>query len=118
MNIEEYRNFCLSMKGVSEGMPFDDKTLVFFVKGKMFSLTDIDTFDFINVKCDPEKAMELREHYPAVTPGYHMNKKHWNTVIMDGSVPDELIMRWIEDSYRLVVAKLPKKVQKELFENK
>jgi predicted DNA-binding protein (MmcQ/YjbR family) len=108
MNIEEFRNYCISKKGVTESFPFDETTLVFKVMGKMFALTDtLDKFS-INIKCDPEKAVELRERYPAVTPGYHMNKKHWNTVNIDGSVSDELLFRWIDESYDLIVSKLPK----------
>ncbi|HEU4471692.1 MAG TPA: MmcQ/YjbR family DNA-binding protein [Flavisolibacter sp.] len=109
MDIEAYREYCLSLTGVTEGFPFDERTLVFYVKGKMFALTDVDAFSSINLKCDPELAVELRERYAAVRPGYHMNKKHWNTVEIDGSVPDRLIRQWIRDSYDLVVAKLPKK---------
>lgn len=114
MNIETYREFCLSLKGAEEGLPFDEKTLVFSVKGKMFSLTNIDTFELINVKCDPEKALELREQYAAVIPGYYMNKKHWNSIKMDNTVSDALIKEWIVNSYHLVVAKLPVKVRKTL----
>ena len=114
MNIEEYRNYSLSLKGTTEGFPFDEKTLVFYVKNKMFALTGVDTFNGINIKCNPEKAIELREQYEAVKPGYHMSKKHWNTVAMDGSIPPQLIKEWIKDSYDLVVSKLPKKVQAEL----
>lgn len=104
------------MKGTEEGLPFGEETLVFKVMGKMFALTDIGSFASVNLKCDPEKAVELREQHAAVIPGYHMNKKHWNTVLMDGTVPDRLVKEWIDDSYRLVVASLPKKTQKELEE--
>ncbi len=114
MNIESFRTYCLSFKGTEEGMPFGDHILVFKVMGKLFALTDIDAFESINLKCDPEEAMELRERYDAVIPGYHMSKKHWNTVIMDGSIPDALVKTWIEKSYRLVVSSLTKKVQAEL----
>lgn len=115
MNIEEYRTFCLSLKGAEEAMPFDDKALVFYVKGKMFSLTNsVDTFDMINVKCDPEEALELREQYAAVIPGYHMNKKHWNTIQLDHSIGDKQIQEWIKNSYHLVVSNLPKKIQEAL----
>ncbi len=107
MNIEEFRDYCLSKKGVNESFPFDDVTLVFKVMGKMFALTDTEDDFTINLKCDPEKAIDLREHYPSVIPGYHMDKKHWNTVIIDGMVPDELLKEWIDDSYNLVVSKLP-----------
>jgi predicted DNA-binding protein (MmcQ/YjbR family) len=114
MNIEELRDYCLSLKATEEGLPFDDNTLVFYVKRKMFCLADIEDFESINLKCDPEEAVLLRERYPTVTPGYHMNKKHWNTVKMDGSIPDAQIKEWIKNSYQLVVAGLPKKVQREL----
>lgn len=102
MNIESLREYCLSRKGVTEGFPFDENTLVFKVGGKMFLLTDLEDSFTINVKCDPEKAVELREQYEAVQPGYHMNKKHWNTVAIDGSVPDEILLSWIDASYDLV----------------
>lgn len=80
----------------------------------MFALADVTLFESINLKCDPEQAAELREQYPAVQPGYHMNKKHWNTVQMDGSLPDKLVKNWIDNSYNLVVASLPAKVKTEL----
>ena len=91
MNIEEYRSYCLAKKGVIEEFPFDNETLVFKVAGKMFALTNVSTFASINLKCDPEKAVELRDQYPAVLPGYHMNKKHWNTILLDGSIPRKLL---------------------------
>ncbi len=108
MNIEELREYCLSKKEVTESFPFDETTLVFKVMGKMFLLTDTEGDFSINLKCDPEKAVDLRERYSSVKPGYHMNKKHWNTIYIDGSVDDGLICRWIDDSYDLVVSKLPK----------
>lgn len=111
MDIEAYRNYCLSKKGVTEELPFDDVTLVYKVKGKMFTLTDIDRFESINVKCDPLIASQLRETYAGVQPGYHMNKQHWNTITTDGSIPDRLLYSWIDDSYNLVVAGLSKKDQ-------
>ncbi|RLD53867.1 MAG: MmcQ/YjbR family DNA-binding protein [Bacteroidetes bacterium] len=114
MNIEELRNYCLSKPGVTEGFPFDETTLVFKVLGKMFALTNTDGEFSMNLKCDPQKAIELREHYPAVKPGYHMNKKHWNTIWPDDSIDDFLIYKWIDDSYDLVVSKLTK-VQKEML---
>lgn len=114
MNIEEFREYCLSKKGVTECFPFDETTLVFKVLNKMFTLTDIeDKFSF-NVKCDPGKADELRSVYPCVLPGYHMNKQQWNTVIVDGSVSDRLLKEWIDDSYDLIVAKMTKK-QKQIL---
>lgn len=115
MHIEEYRSFCLSFPGATEDLPFDENTLCFKVMGKIFSICDIDEFESINLKCDPVKAIELREIYPGlVIPGYHMNKKHWNTVSMQDSLPDERIKEWITDSYNLVVAKLPKREREVL----
>lgn len=111
MNIENFRNYCLQKAGVTEEFPFGGNTLVFKVYGKMFALTDIDLFTSINLKCDPEEAVTLREQYPAVVPGYHMNKKHWNTVMMDNTVPDTLLKSWIDHSYELVFNSLPKKVR-------
>lgn len=115
MNIEEFRNYCIAKKGVSEEFPFDEQTLVFKVLGKMFALTDVEEFEGINLKCDPEKALELREKYPAVQPGYHMNKKHWNTVVMDGSLNEKLIRQLIDHSYELVVQSLPAKTRNEFL---
>lgn len=109
MNIEELRNYCLTKKGVTESLPFDETTLVYKVMGKMFALTDTENDFSMNLKCDPEKAIELREKYPAVQPGYHMNKKHWNTIYIDGSISDVKLKSWIDDSYMLVVSSLPKK---------
>lgn len=114
MNIEEYRDYCLSLPFVTEEFPFDKNTLVFKVAGKMFALTDVESYTGINLKCDPEEAILLREEYPAVQPGYHMSKIHWNTIIMDGSIDDDLLKKWIKDSYDLVVDKLPKKLKLEL----
>lgn len=114
MNIEELRNYCLSKKGVTDGFPFDEITLVFKVMDKMFALTSIEGELSVNLKCDPEKAIELREEYDAVQPGYHMNKKHWNTVMLDGSITDEQVFLWIDDSYRLIAENLTK-AQKELL---
>ncbi len=115
MNIEELREYCISKKGVTEGFPFDESTLVFKVSGKMFALTDLVDALSVNLKCDPEKAIALREQYPCVIPGYHMNKQHWNTVIIDGSLNDTLIKEWITHSYELVVKSLTKKQQQELL---
>lgn len=114
MNIEELRDYCLSFKSVEEKLPFDESTLVFYVKGKMFCLTDIDAFDLINVKCDPEKAIMLREKFEDVIPGFHMNKKHWNSLKVRGRLSDKLIKEWIKDSYLLVVAGLPKRLREDL----
>ena len=114
MNIESFRNFCMSMKGVTEEFPFDKNTLVFKVMGKMFALTDLEAFTSVNLKCDPEKVIELQEQYPAVQPGYHMNKRHWITVLMDGSIPDRQIREWIVGSYDLVVKSLTKSQKSKL----
>ncbi len=102
-------------KGVTEEFPFDNVTLVFKVMGKIFALSDIDTFESINLKCNPEKAIELREQYSAILPGYHMNKKHWNTIEMDGSIRDTLLFQWVDDSYNLVFEALPLKHKKLLL---
>ena len=115
MNIESYRDFCLSLAAVTEEFPFDEATLVFKVMGKMFALTDVDYFKSINLKCDPQWSIELREQYEAIKPGYHMNKKHWNTVEMDGSLSDAFIKELILHSYDLVVEKLSK-VQKSTLQ--
>ncbi|MFA9289645.1 MAG: MmcQ/YjbR family DNA-binding protein [Solirubrobacteraceae bacterium] len=114
MNIEELRDFCLSLKEIEEKMPFDNETLTFSVKGKIFCLTNINKFKFINLKCDPEIAIELRETYTEVTPGYHMNKKLWNSVNTQGNIPNNLIQEWIVNSYNLVIAGLSKKIQNDL----
>ncbi|MFN3315685.1 MAG: MmcQ/YjbR family DNA-binding protein [Raineya sp.] len=115
MNLETFREYCLAKRGVREEFPFDDSTLVFKVMGKIFALTNIDQDNFsINLKCEPEKAVLLREQYEAVQAGYHMNKKHWNTILAQKSIPDNLLKEWIDNSYELVVAGLPKRLQKEL----
>jgi predicted DNA-binding protein (MmcQ/YjbR family) len=116
MNIEEFRAYCLSLKGVTEAMPFDNNTLVMKVMDKMFALADIDKFEGINVKCDPEISIELRERYNSIKAGYHMNKKHWNTIDMTGELSDVEIKHWILHSYNLVVSKLSKKEKMTLDE--
>ncbi len=113
MNIEELREYCLSKKGASECFPFDEVTLVFKIH-KMFALTNLDGDLSVNLKCDPEKAIELREKYPAVKPGYHMNKRLWNTIEIDGSISDTMIKSWIVDSYQLVFESLTKKQKEEI----
>jgi predicted DNA-binding protein (MmcQ/YjbR family) len=115
LNIESFRTFCLSKKGVTEEFPFDENTLVFKVMGKMFALTDLNSFESINLKCDPEIGVQLRERYASVLPGYHMNKKHWITVLMDNSIPDKIIKQWIENSYQLVAASLTKSLKLDLY---
>lgn len=114
MHIESFREYCLSKPHVTEEFPFDEVTLVFKVAGKMFALTGLDGDFTINLKCDPDLAIDLREKYPCVQPGYHMNKKHWNTVIIDGSVNDEKLIEWIDHSYQCVVDKMPKRMRQEL----
>ncbi|KGN82711.1 MmcQ-like protein [Porphyromonadaceae bacterium COT-184 OH4590] len=114
MNLEDLREFCLSFTGAEEGLPFDDNTLVFFVKKKMFCLVNIFDCQYITLKCAPDKAIELRELYQEVTPGYYMNKKHWNSVRIDSMLSDQLIKEWITDSYNLVIERLPKKLRQEL----
>jgi predicted DNA-binding protein (MmcQ/YjbR family) len=103
MNIEILREYCISKDDVTESFPFGDDTLVFKVAGKIFVLANLEGNLSINLKCDPSLALELRERYAAVTPGYHMNKKHWNTILVDGSVPDKEIFSWIDHSYNLVI---------------
>ena len=107
MNIEQLREYVLQKPSVTEGFPFGEDTLVFKVKEKIFLLTGLDRNPLqFNVKCDPDKAIELREAYPEnILPGYHMNKKHWNTVIADGGVPQKLLKEMIDDSYNLVSKK-------------
>ena len=100
--------------GVTEEFPFDEVTLVFKVMGKMFALTNLDGDWSLALKCDPQRAIDLREEFPAIQPGYHMSKVHWNTVLMDGSLPQKLVLEMIDDSYQLVVDKLPRKVKDEL----
>lgn len=114
MNIESFRDYCLAKPGVTEGFPFDERTLVFKVMGKMFALTNVDLFQSINLKCDPEYAIELRETFQAVKPGYHMSKKHWNTVTVEGDLTEKLLIDLIDHSYGLVVKSLTKKLRDEL----
>lgn len=114
MNVEEVRLYCLKKIGVTESFPFNDTTLVFKVLDKMFALVNLGDNQSLNLKCDPEKAIALREHYDEVLPGYHMNKKLWNTIILDGNIPDNLIKEWINDSYCLVIEKLPEKLKQKL----
>ena len=103
MLIDQLREYCLSKSDAEEGMPFGEDILVFKVGGKIFLLCGIDDSPLqFNIKCDPALAIELREQYPCVIPGYHMNKKHWNTIIIDGSVSTKLIQSWIDHSYELV----------------
>ena len=109
MDIEQLRDYCLSLKDVEETLPFGPDTLVFKVNNKVFLLTGLDSHPLrFNVKCNPDKAIELREEYPdAVLPGFHMNKKHWNTIVIDGTLSLKLIKEFINDSYHLVKGKKP-----------
>lgn len=115
INLEDLRKYCALKKGVSEVFPFDFSTLTFQVCGKMFALTDIDSDILrINLKCEPELALALRSRYKQITPGYHMNKKHWNTVTIDGVIPDHEVYSLIDHSYNLVVAGLKKQLRESL----
>ena len=114
MHIESFRTFCLSFKGVTESFPFDQKTIVFKVGNKMFALADVEEFESFNVKCDPEKAIDLRERYQAVKPGYHMNKTHWNTVSVNMDLNDHELEEQITHSYDLIFNSLPKKLHHEI----
>jgi predicted DNA-binding protein (MmcQ/YjbR family) len=114
MTLESYRKHCLSKKGVKETFPFGEEVLVFKVLGKMFALSGVEDFESVNLKVDPEKGVELREQYPAVGDAYHMKNKHWITVMIDGTIPDRLLKEWIDTSYNLVVAGMPKKEQAKL----
>lgn len=109
MNIESIREYCLSKPGVEESLPFGPDTLVFKSSGKIFLLTSLDSEELrFNVKCDPDKAIELREEFSYVLPGYHMNKKHWNTIVVDGSASSKQLKEWIDHSYELVNGKKKK----------
>ena len=105
MNIEILREYCISKKNVTESFPFSDDTLVFKTEGRIFALVNLEGDLSINLKCNPARAIELRERYSSVTPGYHMNKKHWNTIYIDGSVPDKEVFSWVDHSYDLVLNK-------------
>ena len=114
MNIEEIRDYCLAKAGVTEDMPFGEDTLVFRVGEKLFLLTSLSQGDRFNVKCDPERAIELREQYAEIQPGYHMNKKHWNTVHTNGSLSRRQICDMIDHSYDLVLKSLPKSIREQM----
>jgi predicted DNA-binding protein (MmcQ/YjbR family) len=114
MNVEEYREYCISKKGVTESFPFDEVTLVFKVMGKMFALCGLDYVPLrTNLKCDPDRAIELREEHDGIIEGWHMSKKHWNTIYLD-RVSNKLVIELIDHSYDLVVSKFTKKLKAEL----
>ena len=116
MNIETLREYCIAKQGVTESFPFDSATLVFKVGGKMFALLDTEgNPTTMALKCDPERAVQLREENPAVLPGYHMNKKHWNTIMVDGRVRMGDLQEWIDHSYDLVAKALPKTIREQLL---
>jgi predicted DNA-binding protein (MmcQ/YjbR family) len=120
MNLETYYEYCLSKKGVTEHFPFDEDTLVFKVGGKMFALSSLSQWEkgqpSVNLKCDPERAQELRAEYDDVQPGFHMSKTHWNTIAINESVSDALVKELIDHSYELVFKSLTKKLQNEIQE--
>jgi len=118
MNIQAFYDYCLAKKGVTEHFPFDEDTLVFKVGGKMFALSSLTQWEkgeaSVNLKCDPDRALELRAQYEAIEPGYHMSKVHWNTVAVDGDVPEKTFRELIDHSYELVFKSLAKKLQAEI----
>lgn len=120
MTIQDYYDYCLSKKGVTEHFPFDEDTLVFKVGGKMFALSSLGQWEknepSVNLKCDPQRALELRAEYEAVQPGYHMSKVHWNTIAVNSDVPDKMLRELIDHSYELVFGSLTKKLQAEINE--
>jgi predicted DNA-binding protein (MmcQ/YjbR family) len=119
MNVEEIREYCIAKPGVTESLPFNDTALVFKVAGKMFALLDLsEDRRGISLKCDPELAIELREQHPEVTPAYHFNKQHWNSVDIAGSAPERKIREWIDHSYETVVQGLNKKDRNRLDSGK
>ena len=120
MNLETYYEYCLYKKGVTEHFPFDNDTLVFKVGGKMFALSSLSQWEkeqpSVNLKCDPERAEELRSEYDDIQPGFHMSKTHWNTIILNKSVSDEFVKELIDHSYELVFISLTKKSQNEIID--
>lgn len=119
MNLEIYYEYCLSKKGVTEHFPFDQDTLVFKVGGKMFALSSLSQWEkgqpAVNLKCDPDRALELRAEYDDIQPGFHMSKTHWNTIAVNQSVSDHVLKELIDHSYELVFASLSKKLQQEIL---
>jgi predicted DNA-binding protein (MmcQ/YjbR family) len=116
MNLELIREYCLSKKGVTEEYPFDEVSPVYKVIGKIFLIASIEHPPGINIKAAPEDIVDMRERYESVVPGYHMNKTHWNTVYLDGTIPSKLILEWIDNSYNLIAAKLKKADRDKLVE--
>lgn len=120
MNLETYYEYCLSKKGASEHFPFDENTLVFKVGGKMFALSSLLQWEknepSVNLKCDPERAQELRAEYDEIKPGFHMSKVHWNTIALNGNLSNTLVKELIDHSYELVFKSLTKKIQNEIIE--
>lgn len=119
MNIEALREYCISIKGATECFPFDETTLVFKVMNKMFAYIGLEPKDgdfFVNLKCNPEKAIELRQHYEGIKPGYHSSKKHWNSIYLHSDVPDKLLKELIDHSVEEVIKNLAKK-QQEIYKN-
>ena len=114
MSLDHFREYCLSLKGITEQIPFDENILVFKIMRKMFALCNMMTFEYCNLKCDPEKAIRIREEFTEVTPAWHMNKKHWNSVSFMGDLSDQQIKQWVKDSYNLVVKNMPKKLRKQI----
>jgi predicted DNA-binding protein (MmcQ/YjbR family) len=118
MNLETFYEYCLSKKAVTEHFPFDEDTLVFKVGGKMFALSSLKQWEkqepLVNLKCDPERALELRANYDAINEGYHMSKIHWNTVAINQDVPDAMLKALIDHSYDLIFKSLTKKIQAEI----
>ena len=119
MNLQDFRTYCLNLKNATEDFPFDETTLCFRIGGKIFAITDIIDQPFrFNLKNTPEKIVELREKYNNIIPGYHCNKKYWNTIIPDSIIPNELIIELINDSYNLVFESLPKKMKIQISDLK
>jgi predicted DNA-binding protein (MmcQ/YjbR family) len=114
MNLEQFREYCIQKPHVTEHFPFDNETLVFKVSGKIFALVNINSFQFVNLKCDPERSIELREQYVAIRPAFHMNKKHWNSVSVYSDLENKLLLELVDHSYNLVFQSLPKKRRDEL----
>lgn len=112
MNVEEVREYCIARKAVTESFPFDETTLVFKVMNKIFCLLSLDDFR-VALKNDPEKNVGLRAQFPAIIPGYHLNKQHWNTIELNGTIPKKLLCELIDESYELIIKSLPKKIQEE-----